>query len=226
MVDLKRAVAATLLALALTTPTAVAAGPAGDRVFTEGALNGVPVGSALIYGHLRDGAAGGEQLHPISDGEVRVTLRSGPDGSREAVVALSANGRLRELNPFPASVGNPLLLTFLESSLRAIARVTGGSPFYIRNRMKEALRDGGEIAPVTASVGGEELAADAVTFHPFANDKNRHRMGDFAGLELRFVMSDQAPGGFVLFSATTRSGADGSIAFREEIALREVREGG
>ena len=50
-------------------------------------------------------------------------------------------------------------------------------------------------------------------------------MGDFADLELRFVMSDKAPGGFVLFSATTKPGTDGAVAFREEIAFREVREG-
>jgi len=225
MVELKRAAVTAILVLTLATPTISAAGPPSERIFAAGALNGIPPGASLIYTHLREGTGGDRQLQPITDGEVRVTLRSGADGAREAVVAMSSGGRLRELNPFPASVGNPLLMTFLESSLRAIARVTGGSPFYIRNRMKAALREGGEIAQVDASLAGEAIEADAITFHPFTDDKNRHRMGDFADLELRFVMSDMAPGGFVLFSAATRPGTDGAVAFREEIALREVREG-
>ena len=38
----------------------------------------------------------------------------------------------------PASA-NPLLLYFLETTVRAMAEATGGSPYYIRNRIREAL---------------------------------------------------------------------------------------
>ena len=198
----------------------------GQRLFFEGAFNSVAAGSSVIYEHKRDGSGVTDQAQLISDGEIRVTLRTGADGAREALVAISAGGGLRDLHPYPASVGNPLLMVFLESTLRSMATITGGSPFYIRNRMKEALFRGGEISSVTAAYKGAQTKAEEIVFRPFAHDKNRHRMGAFADLELRFLLSESAPGGFLLFSSSTPAPAGGEAAYREQIVFRDLREDG
>ena len=207
-------------------PGAASAGPAGDRLFAEGVLRAVEPGTQLVYEHIREGAEESDVVQWIDDGELHVALREGQDGSREAVISMLSEGKVRrQMNPLPVSIGNPILLTFLESSLRAMANITGGSPFYIRNRMKAALRDGGTITPVKAKVGDETVDAQQITFVPFLHDKNRARMGEFADLELRFIMTDSAPGGFVLFSAETRPHSDGAVAFREQITYRTAKLG-
>lgn len=217
--------ALTAAALLLLPMTAVA-GPASDRLFTEGVLKTIEPGTALIYGHVREGAEQTEAVRWIDDGELHVALQQGQDGSKEAVISMLSDGKVhREMSPLPVSIGNPILLTFLESSLRAMANITGGSPFYIRNRMKAALRDSGTVTAVSAKIGDKTVEAEEITFIPFQHDKNRDRMGEFADLELRFIVSDQAPGGFILFSAQTRPHADGGVAFREEITYRTAMLG-
>jgi len=229
MIDgLKRALglAAIVLMPVVLFPIAAAAGQASDRLFAEGVLQAIAPGTELIYGHIREGAEEDDRVQWIDDGELRVALQDGQDGSREAVISMLSEGKVRRrMNPLPVSIGNPVLLTFLESSLRAMANITGGSPFYIRNRMKAALRDGGTITPVQAQVGDKTVDAQQITFIPFLHDQNRERMGEFADLELRFIMSDNAPGGFILFSAETRPHADGAVAFREQITYRTAMLG-
>lgn len=207
-------------------PAAAVAGPASDRLFEEGVLKSVAPGTELVYSHVRQGDERDERVVWIDDGELRVALQSGQDGSREAVISMLADGKVqRQMTPLPVSIGNPVLLTFLESSLRAMANITGGSPFYIRNRIKAALRDSGTITPVTVKVGDEMVEAQQITFIPFQHDQNRARMGEFADLELRFIVSDKAPGGFLLFLAETRPQADGAVAFREKITYRAAMVG-
>lgn len=218
------AVFALCLALAAATP-AIAETP-GERLFFEGALREVPPGTAIVYGHIREGTRADPNTQLIADGEIEVRLRLDATGAREAQVAMSSGGQLRELNPFPASTGNPLLMVFLESSLRSMAAITGGSQFYIRNRMKDALFRGGELSDVSVVFKDEVIAAEQIVFRPFSEDKNRDRMGDFADLELRFVLSDQAPGGFILFSASTPTRDGEEAAYREEITFLDAREEG
>lgn len=223
MVSLKQTVAGAALALAaaLCGPGAAGAETPGEMLFVESAFESVPAGSAVYYAHRRDGERVDAETQAIEDGEISITLRNGESGAREALVAMTEGKRRRELHPFPAAAGNPLLMVFLELSLRSMATITGGSPFYIRNRMKDALRSGGAVEAVSATLDGAEIEAEEIVFRPFEHDQNRERMGAFADLELRFVMSEQAPGRFLLLSAETPGASDGApVAYREEIALR------
>jgi hypothetical protein len=214
------------VAAVLLLPVAATAGPASDRLFAEGVLKTIEPGTELVYGHVREGAEKSELVRWIDDGEVHVMLQKSQDGSKEAVISMLSDGKVqRRMNPLPVSIGNPILLTFLESSLRAMANITGGSPFYIRNRMKAALRDTGTVTPVKAMIGDKTVDAEQITFIPFLHDQNRQRMGEFADLELRFILSDQAPGGFLLFSAETKPMANGAVAFREQITYRTAMMG-
>ena len=89
---------------------------------------------------------------------------------------------------FPPGVANPVLLYFLETTVRAMAEATGGSPYYIRNRVREAFV-AADLGP-----GGDPEAAHAVTLSPFAQDPNRAKMGLFADLVLRLRFDPGAAG--------------------------------
>lgn len=202
-----------VLAVMLTGPTL--AGEASERVFSRTALEQVQDSQFVVYTHVRTG-----EVRPIADGEIRVRVEPGETG-RKAVVTMGEKGKLRPVSTWPASSGNPVLPIFLESTLRTMAQATGGSEFYIRNRIKEALGSGGTMQDVSLDVEGQAIPATEITFKPFADDKNRERMGRFADLELVFVVSAALPGDVVRFAAVTGTGGP----YLEEIKFARLAEG-
>ena len=208
--------------LILTVGSQVFAGPASERVFSTSALDTVSDGATLVYDHVREGTAG-SGYRPVANGEIRIELASDADGNREAAVTMGKSGALRAVNAFPASSGNPLVPIFLESALRTMAHATGGSDFYIRNRIKEALGNRGRIEGVELTVMGATIAATHIVFEPFTDDKNRDRMGAFADLQLHFYVSDAVPGDVIRFLATTGDDA-GEVAYREIITFQGITE--
>lgn len=175
---MKRSLAA-LLCLTLLTPAAATAGEAGDAVFAERApwaLNQ----DGLTWAVTVDGPDAVGFQH-VTDG--RVTLTQGIDPSdQKPILQLQqqADQRNRRIGPFPMSGGDPVLTYFLEEITRDMARLTGGSPFYIRNRLKDALFRGGSL----------DRAENRITavFRPFEGDPNAARMGGFQNLSLTFVL--------------------------------------
>ena len=211
-----------LLSLSIALPNAVFADRATDLVFSSGVLDNIPQDKTVTYEHLRFGPEGGE-FHSIVDGQIFLAVVPSEIGGDEAVLEMLDNGKLRNRTPFPADAGNPLVMAFLESSLRSMAQITGGSPFYLRNRIKESLRSGGEIEPMTVIVGEASVDAMKITFMPFLHDKNAERMGDFAKLELSFIVSKNVPGGFVLFSANTPE-SDGKRVYQESMRYSSLAD--
>ena len=119
------------------------------------------------------------------------------------MAASAVQGETRQrAGTFPDSVGNPLIMYFLETVLRDMANQAGGSPFYIRNRIKDALLRDADIRPVELTLGGATVAAQEVTLIPFANDAARDRMSGFADLALVAVVSDAVPGWYYSLPAT------------------------
>ncbi len=200
------------------------AGAASDLVFTEGVFAEAETGTEIIYDHRLLGQET-DRFKPFEDGEIRLAIEEAETG-RALVVEFFSGDTRRGRNSFPDNIGNPLVMAFLETSLRSMANLTGGSPFYIRNRIKDDLRDGGVIRKVTVEVGGEAVAAREVRFTPFAEDANRARMGNFADLELVFVVSEAVPGFFVSMRANTPKHESGVDYFNEIITFSgsEVRE--
>ena len=210
---------ATMLAAALIAAP-VWAGPASERVFSRAAMELVGNEQQVVYAHTRSGTSQ-EELRPIENGEIRIKVRAADGGGSEAVVTMGEVGKLQPVSSWPVSSGNPIVPIFLESTLRTMSRVTGGSTFYIRNRIKEALGTGGTIKEIELQVSGQSVPAQEIVFEPFLKDKNRDRMGPFRDLKLVFVLSEKVPGDIVSFRAET----DGS-AYSEMISFTRIEEGG
>ena len=179
---MRKAIAAALwLGLSALSAGHALAGEAGDAVFAERgpwSLGGqelqwsVHVEGPDLPGFLR-----------IDDGSVTLAEVVDPSDQQPVLqLTQKTDSRTRQIGPFPISGGDPVLTFFLEQTTRDMARLTGGSPFYIRNRIKDALFRGGQIARQ-----GEESVA---TFTPFAEDPNAARMKGFETLTLTFVLGD------------------------------------
>lgn len=193
---------APLVALVALAP-AVHAGALTDLLMTPGVFAAAPPGSAVAYAEERTVPEGGT-LDSVAGGEIRLEVREDA-GTRELTLVREADGAARPVGTFPASNANPLLLYFLETTVRATAEATGGSPYYIRNRMREALAaaDLGAEAATEAGTGRE------VTLVPFADDPNREKLGVFADLTLRLRFDPARPERILELSADTAPGAGG-----------------
>lgn len=172
-------VVAVLAGLAMPGAGAALASEAGDLVFAERgpwALGDRPLTWTLTHdgpdvpGFIR-----------IGDGSVTLTeVTDASDGQPVLQLEQKTDARNRTIGPFPISGGDPMVTFFLENTARDMAKLTGGSPFYIRNRIKDAVFRGGEVA--------RDGETTTVTLKPFAEDPNAQRMRGFETLEMRFVM--------------------------------------
>jgi hypothetical protein len=181
-------------------PSAQEAGPrAFDLVFRTGTLDGLPEGTELRYAGpaAAEGASG--------DGWRSVVVGLAP-GGRAVVEGAQDEAAPRVIGSFDAGVGNPLAMVFLESTVNAVAEATGGSPFYIRNRIRDALAAPGQVEEAVARWEGAEVAATEVVLLPFAADAHRAEFGAFADLEIRVVVSEAVPGWYRSISATAPAG--------------------
>jgi len=213
MTDPKRSgrlAAAAALALALLGTPVAATGAGTDLVFDTSQMAGLEAGRTLAYAHERVAPASIPE-GDLEEGRIRLSVEPHSKGLA-AHVALEGNGRLRRLDPLPAGegAGNPVLLVFLEQVTRDIAKATGGSPFYLRNRVKDAFRAGGEVRPA------DDGAARVVRYRPFEADPNGDKLGAFGTLTLAFTLSEAAPGRFVALEAST--GGESPV-YREAIRL-------
>lgn len=186
------------------------AGAFSDLVLAPGVWAEAAEGPLAAYGFRRDlpapaeGAAApapeGNAL-PAAVGDGRLDLLAAPakDGMQLVLKRIEDGKTLPDLSFSPAGP-NPVLLVFLEDVVRVMAAQTGGSPFYIRNRIREALG----AADLAAGQGPHSL-----TLTPFAQDANRARMGGFADLAITITYDAATPGRVLELKADTPAGAQG-----------------
>ncbi|MTH65907.1 hypothetical protein [Paracoccus shanxieyensis] len=171
-----------LLALAAAVPATAPghANEAGDLVFAE--RGPWQLADPLIWSIDQTGPVV-EGFKPLGQGTVTLSAATDPaDGKPVLELAEQTTRITRKIGPFPVTGGDPVLTFFLETVARDMAALTGGSPFYIRNRLKDALFRGGEVQ--------QDGAARVAVFMPFQQDQNRARMLGFETLELRFTLDD------------------------------------
>jgi len=181
------------------------ADPALDRIFDLKQLETIESGKSVTYSHIRSSGIG-EALPDINEGKITLAIEG--EETRTAVLELTDGKRSRRLEDFPGDGGNPVLMAFLEMVTRAVSRGTGGSPFYIRNRIKDAFSRG---TPIEDAEDG-----DQIVYRPFERETTKDRLGAFSGLELVFVLDEKAPGGFRKLHAKSGKNGDG---YRELIDL-------
>jgi hypothetical protein len=211
-----RLLLALTLVAAATTASAAEAAPL-DRLFSTPHLATLTADRPITYRHVRTHLpdAAGTPLDEV------ITLERGADGAG-VVVTMDAGGTPRP-SAFRGMTGNPILMVFLESVVKEVSEATGGSPFYLRNRIKDALRDSLAEETVSAEFAGAPVEAHRIALRPFEGDAHAAELGTFADLELAFVLADAAPGSFLSLLATAGANPGEAPAYSEEIRLDETR---
>lgn len=186
------------------------AGEAGDLVFAERGPWDLSQGP-LVWA-LRQTGPEVEGFTPLGEGTISLSQVADPSDGQPVLELAEETERIqRRIGPFPVSGGDPALTFFLETTARDMVALTGGSPFYIRNRLKDALFRGGEVR--------REGEATVAVFAPFREDENRERMFGFDTLELRFTLGDpKRPIRRML--AETGPLAGGRPAYHSEMVLK------
>ncbi len=199
-----------------------AAGPLSDLIMASGLLADAPAGEVLRYSHDRRLPAEAPQAEmrragqdyalpkPVVDGLAILTAVPGEDGT-QLVLTLAETGESRDVASFPAQGAIPMLLFFLENVVRNVAAQTGGSPYYIRNRLRDAI--------VAADLGAVQDGRAVIGLHPFAADPNRDRLGAFGDLTLTLALDPARPGRLLDLKADTGAARDG---YSERMVLIEV----
>jgi len=155
---MKKTLRLAMAALLLSTSAAFAAPLDGqqtyDLLFRNGTLDDVNKSDALVYTRGVKNA-----LKPDADardsGEISLSFKTSEQNAVMAQLKLSQGERSRSLGVFPASVGNPMIMYFYESIVRDMAEAAGGSPYYIRNRVKDALIQPSEVQMGSAEFDGK-----------------------------------------------------------------------
>lgn len=201
----------TMPALALSLALILAGGAQAQPtalLFATPHLAEVEAGSTLNYtvdAIRTDGETGDVST---AGGDIRLVASAVDDPDRRTIAAkLVRNGRSRELDAFRGVAGNPILVIFLEQITQDLARATGGSKSYLRNR----LRDGMEKGLIEETAG----ATTRLTMRPLDQDPNAAALGPYTTLEIAFELDSDLPGMFRELSA--KAGPEEAPVFLEEV---------
>jgi hypothetical protein len=192
-------------------------------LFETPALIEVPTGTTLIYRLERTVApglgadAGGAGL-VASVSTVELSLQPDPTDGRRAVIEIVTGERRQAAGTFPSLVGNPVLLVLLERDVAEMSRRLRGSPYYLRNRLREALGEATPAVPTRLNFSGRRVEGWRVAVSPFAQDRHRDKLGAHAAKRYEFTFSDAVPGGLYEIRLTTPD-AQGATLVEDHLAF-------
>ncbi len=212
---MKRPILAALLSAALIQPAL--AGELTDQIMSPGLFADQKTEGAILRYELArqmpsvDGALPGAESgvtlpRAVKSGQV-VLLRA--ETGLELQLA-EDDQALHTVAEFPDGAPNPVLLMFLENVVRTVAVHTGGSSYYIRNRIRDSM-----VAAPAPAAGAD------VHLQPFANDPKKANLGDFADLALTIRYDPAAPQRLVELIADTGAGGSG---YTETLRLLPTEE--
>lgn len=127
---------------------------------------------------------------------VSIALSKQPDGSCCAGVGEFLTGaRKLNLPEVPAAEGNPVILYFLERDVREMQRLTKGSQYHFRKRIRMAVYQAAKVRDVSLQYRGKAIKGTEVDISPYLDDPNRSRYEKLAVKQYVFMLSDAVPGG-------------------------------
>ncbi|WP_297770980.1 hypothetical protein [uncultured Roseovarius sp.] len=186
-----------------------------DLIFRGGTLSDFAPGDALHYASRTENEAAAPEAS--ANETYALTLE---EGGKVRLMRLLDEGE-QPVAGFDASVGNPMAMFFLERLVRDLADATGGSTFYIRNRLKESLLEPETIRDTEITWAGVSHPAQAVVLAPFVGDEHAARLGPFAELRVVFDLSSSVPGWYHMMRAETPERAGASRFFQSTLRLKE-----
>lgn len=214
---LRAAPVAGLVAALVVTAAAAAAPATVDLVFYAPHFAKVADGSTITYHFVRK--AEDPSLAPSFEDDVKLLV--GPAANKNSVQIDVFTGSRAFSLPNMSKTGNPVIVALLEQDVKEMNKTLGGSPFYFRNRLRQAIADQKPAEPTKIEYDGKTIDGWKITLKPFAKDaQNRSRLGDYADRTYELTFADDVPGGLYALKAVTPK-ADGSGAtLVEELTVK------
>lgn len=213
-----RTLAATASMAILFATAALAAPTATELFFERPYLSNVAVGTTLTYAykHVTAEAKLGDSFEETL--EMKVAAPADDPTKRIADVLIHRGSKEGEAGPFPTMNGNPIALILLERDVKELAQLTKGSPFYLRNRVREHLSSG-TVTPARFSFDGREVEGWKLTMLPFAEDPNKDKLLELVGRRYEFLFSDAVPGGLYSIDVVTPKADGGANIIETSLTL-------
>ncbi len=184
------------LCCAMVSPSAAAG--SHELLFREGTLDAIPASATLEYQRTVS-APGSRPLEQRNTGPISLRLTS----DNMAEIHFGSQDTRRRVGAFPASVGNPLIMYFLETIVRDLSGLAGGSPFYMRNRIKAELLKQHPVQETVLQLGDRQISAQSIVLYPFKDDPASDRMRGIETLALSLTFSAEIPGWYYSLKAET-----------------------
>lgn len=197
---------------------ALAAPTASQLFFETPYLSKVAPGTTLTYAykHVTSEAKLGESFDETL--EMKVSAPADDPSKRIAEVLIHRGDKEGEAGPFPTQNGNPISLILLERDVKEMAQLSKGSPFYLRNRVREHLGTG-TVEPAHFAFDGKEVDGWKLTMLPFAEDPNKDKLLELAQRRYVFLFSDQVPGGLYSIDVVTPKADGGANIIETSLTL-------
>ena len=165
--------------------------PAERLLFMTNQLTQLRPPTTLRYSFRKSGS-----MEEGFEDNVSIILSKQADGSCCASVGEFLSGsRKLNLPEVPAAEGNPVILYFLERDVREMQRLTKGSQYYFRKRIRMAVYEGAKVREVSFAYCGKAVKGTEVEISPYLEDPNRSRYEKLAVKQYVFMLSDAVPGG-------------------------------
>lgn len=192
---------------------------AEKKLFVDDHLRGVPASTTLEYEYAKRGS-----LESPVDDSARVIVGPASEGSVPSVKVQYLSKTLAlELGDIDVANANPVILYFLEHDIREMQRLTGGSTYYFRKRIRMALAEGGQVTTPAVDVGSHRVATTQIRIAPYRDDPARSRYEKFADKIYVFTLSDEIPGKVVELHSEVLAPPGASGAARETVIAETLR---
>ncbi|WP_420332318.1 hypothetical protein [Roseibium sp.] len=169
-----------------------------ELLFRQGTLDAIPEHATLEYQRTVSAPAS-QSLEVLNTGPIRLQQT----GEGMAEIHFGLPDQRRRVGAFPASVGNPMIMYFLETVVRDLSGLAGGSPFYMRNRIKAELSKKHRVQDMTLRLGDRDVEVHTIVLYPFRDDPASDRMRGIETLALSITFSDDVPGWYYSLRAET-----------------------
>jgi len=194
-------------------PTAVGA------LFDTPHLDNLKPGAEVAYRFQRTVSDAQLLGAPFNDDIKLDVQKVDAEGKRDVVVKVFTGERARDPQAIPELTGNPLLVLYLDRFVKNFNQIAGGNPPYLKNQLRNALRDKAKVDPVKIDYDGHTIDGYRIAVQPYVDDANAPKMLGYEGAKFSIVVSDAVPGRFVELVSTFDSSKAENPKLEERITI-------
>jgi hypothetical protein len=214
--------AAVLIAPALSTATEgsppASLNEAQKLFFYKDHLKGVPKGSLLDY----DFKSVTKDAESFTDHiEIKVTDVVG-EGKRDLEFNFLSGEHHINFTPAKAYSGNPIMIHFLERDIAQMAKDTGGSNGFFRNRIRDSFKSPSAVREVKFQFNGASLEGTEIIVTPFVANPYADNFKLYVNKRYEFIFSDQIPGGVYRIHTQVPGEDEKSVLIDEDMTFRQI----